>query len=308
MNENLPIITAEQPHVRTKKRASRRRAVSVAVLAALLIVAAAATFAVGRNTFLSGVFGAAKTDGGASETPAAKGIYDFDVSHVPEGRTAIKPVDLAGGGENAAAVAPAKKAGRVLVIATHPYEAYTGEIMTYADGDFSATGGEFTTAKVAEFLASELRRLGVDAEYIDVGVESARASYAAAAEKIREYAKENEIAAVIDVHRGALVDGDGNILRPITSDGGDTVAETALVAARGGGSYETRLGNAAYLAEKMNEKCARSAYVESRDGVMGQDESAVFVTAEIGAVGNSFAEALRGAAVFAAAYAAASEE
>ena len=265
------------------------------------------TFAVGKDTFLSGFFGGV-AEKSPAEAGSAAGIYDFDASSVPEGCAAIKPVDLSGGGESAAPVAPPKKAGRVLVIATHPYEAYTGEIMTYAPGDFSATGGEFTTAKVAEFLASELRRLGVDAEYIDVGVSSACSSYAAAADKIREYAKENEIAAVIDVHRAALIDGDGNILRPITSDNGDTVAQTALVAATGGEMFETRLGNAASLAEKMNEKCAGSAFVESRDGVLNQNVDAVFFTAEIGAVGNSFAEAVRVAGVLAAAYAATSAE
>ena len=303
MDENLPIITAEQPHIRSKRSAVLRRAVFVAALAVVLIAAAAVTLIVGRDTFLPAFFGGGKTVGEAGNAPAA-GIYDYDFSGVPEGCAAVVPVDLSGAGEKAEAVAPIKKAGKVLVIATHPYEAYAGEVLAYAGDGFSATGGEYTTAKVAEFLASELRRLGVDAEYLDVGVESARASYAAAAEKIAEYAKDHEIAAVIDVRRGALADEKGNILRPITSDGKDTVAQTALVAAAGGDMYETRLGNAAALAEKMNAICEKSALVESRDGVMNQDVDAVFFTAEIGAAGNSYAEAVRGAGVLAAGMAA----
>lgn len=305
MNENLPITAAEEPHIRSKRSASRRRAAFIAVLSIFLIAAAAVTLAVGKDTFLSSFFGGEKTVKEAEETPAAvRGIYDFDFSAVPDGCAAIVPVDLSGAGEKVSAVAPIKAAGQVVVIATHPYEAYAGKIMAYAGDGFSATGGEYTTAKVAGYLASELRRLGIDAVYIDVGAPSARASYALAAEKLGEYMKEAEISAVIDVRRGALVDEKGNILRPITSGGEDTVAQTGLVAATGGKRYGERRGNAAALAEKMNALCERSALVESREGVLNQDTDAAFFTAEIGAAGNSYAEAIRAATVFAAGYAA----
>ena len=295
MDDNLPIITLDEPHIRSKKATARRRAAIVAALALTLIALCAVTFAVGKDTFLAGWLNKTAVE----NAPRAAGIYDFDAAKVPDGCAGIVPVDLSGGGEKAAPVAPVKAAGKVLVIATHPYEAYTGEVLTYADGGFSATGGEYTTAKVADFLASELRRLGIDAEYIDIEVSGGRASYASAAEKIQKY-DGGDVFCVIDVHRAALVDEKGNILRPITKSGDDTVAQVALVAANGCGKYETRLGNAAALAEKMNGKCERSAYVATRSGVLNQDADAVFFTAEIGSVGNSYAEAIRAAAALAA--------
>ena len=306
MNDNLPITTAEEPHIRSKMRTLRRRKVFVAALSVALIAAAAVTLAVGKDTFLSALFGGEKTVAEAGNAPAAeaKGIYGFDFSAVPEGCAAVMPVDLSGAGEKADAVAPVKAAGKVIVIAAHPYESYTGEITAYAPSDFSATGGEYTTAKVAAFLASELRRLGIDAEYLDDGAQSGCGSSAAAAEKLCEYMKNTAVATVIDVRRGALADGNGNILRPITSGGDGTVAQTARVAAAGGERYGERLGNAAALAEKMNAICEKSALVESRDGVLNQDTDAVFFTAEIGAAGNSYAEAIRAATLLAAAYAA----
>ncbi|MBR6049858.1 MAG: stage II sporulation protein P [Clostridia bacterium] len=297
MDENLPIITLDEPHIRSKKATARRRAAIVAVLAATLIALCAVTFAVGKDTFLSGLL---NKKAAAENAPHVAGIYDFDAAKVPDGCVGIVPVDLSGGGEKVAPIAPVKAAGKVLVISTHPYEAYTGEVMTYASADFSATGGEYTTAKVADFLASELRRLGIDAEYIDVGVSGGRESYAAAAEKIKNYSG-GDVFCVIDVHRAALVDETGNILRPITKSD-DIMAQVALVAAKGCGKYETRLSNAAALAEKMNEKCEKSAIVVTRDGVLNQDVDAVFFTAEIGSVGNGYAEAISAASAFAAGF------
>lgn len=296
MDDNLPIITLDEPHIRSKKATARRHAAIVAALALTLIALCAVTFAVGKDTFLAGWLNKTAVE----NAPRAAGIYDFDAAKVPDGCAGIVPVDLSGGGEKAAPVAPVKEAGKVLVIATHPYEAYTGEVMTYAAADFSATGGEYTTAKVADFLASELRRLGIDAEYIDIGVSGGRESYAAAAEKIKKY--DGDVFCVIDVHRAALVDEKGNILRPITKSGDDTVAQVALVAAKECGKYETRLGNAAALAEKMNGKCERSALVVTKSGVLNQDADAVFFTAEIGSVGNSYAETIRAAAALAAGF------
>lgn len=296
MDENLPIITVEEPHIRSKRSAAKRCAVVISALAATLIALCAVAFVVGKDTFLSGWL---NKKAAVEEAPREAGIYDFDAAKVPSGCTGIIPVDLSGKSEKIEAIAPSVTAGKVIVIATHPYEAYTGEVTAYADDDFSATGGEYTTAKVAEFLASELRRLGVDAEYVDVGVSSGRESYALAAEKIKNY-DGGDVFCVIDVHRAALVDEKGNILRPIAQSGDDITAQVALVAAKGCAKYETRLSNAAALAEKMNEKCERSALVASRDGVLNQDADAVFFTAEIGAVGNSCAEAIRAATVLAA--------
>lgn len=308
MNENLPVALGEEARIRQKKGSAGKKAVAVAVLAVLLI-ASAVTVLVGKETFMSRLFEKAQgasdvkqTDNATSDkaaSPEKNDIYSFDKSSVPSGFAAFVPVDITTSGEKFTAVVPEKASGKVVVLSTRPYQAYSDGSLSYADENYAATGGERTTAKVAEFLASELRRRGIDADYLPIDTTTGRDSYASAAEKINEYAKGAEIYCVIDIQRASSVDGDGNILRPICADKDTIYAQTCFIAAKNGKKYDERASNAASLAEKMNAVLEKSAAVKTRDGVLNQDISPVFFTAEVGACGNSYAEAIRAASVIA---------
>ena len=299
MDENLPIIIDEEPHLRRKHRRMKKRVVIV-LLAAIVICASAAVLAM-TGTF-GKISGKSNSENAKTDVPPSNtDIYSFDRATVPDGARAVVPTDISGG-ESVLPVVPAI-CGRVIVIASHPYEAYSESEISYIGEDFSAVGGENTTARLAEYIASSLKTLGIDAEYLPIEITSARGSYAKASEAIEQYGKENAVGCVIDVHRAALKNENGDIVRPITEKNGMTAAQTALIVASDAESDETRAGYAAALAEKMNEKCLRSALVKTTDGELSQNACGVFITADIGSVGNSYAEAVRGAGILADAFA-----
>jgi len=317
MNENFPVYVGEQPHIRKKPSKTRRRAALVAVIALILVAAAAFLLLTDKDSFLSAFVDRIRgndrglTDG---ETPkssesadvpdAERNIYSFDYSAVPENAVAVIPVDMTPVAEQTfSPVALPRSAGRVLVISTRPFERYLENDAAYVDTEYAFTGVDHTTGGVGEYLASKLKMLGVDAAYFPLETSSAVGAYSAAAAAIAEYMKENDVGYVIDVGRSALIGDGGEVLRPIVSSGDAIIAQTAIVAAKDGVYFEARGGNAATLAESMNALSPKAAYVEITDGVLNQNTSAVFITARIGACGNTYAEAIGGASVMAEALA-----
>lgn len=297
MNENLPVSTAAEPHLRRKFGKRRKKAAAI-IISALLLLSLAGALIMGKDTLSAWLF--RRTESDVTEPPqSAADVYSYDKSAVPAGYTAIVPADITKDGYDVSAEKPAFGSGVVLVIAAHSYEAYLGEEALYVGEDYSPAGGNFTTARLAEYLASKLRTLGVEAVYLDIGTTSARAAYSEAAKKTAEFMREHDVLCVIDVHRAALTDSDGDIIRPIAPTDGGTTAQTALVAARGAEGFDTRASNAAYLAGAMNELCPGAATVKFSDGALGQNADAVFFTAEIGACGNFYGEAVRGASLLA---------
>ena len=307
MNENLPVSVGEQTHLRRKKGKTKRRALFFALAALVLLSLAAYLLLTGGK--LAKVFENIFS-GGGTDAPSQRGaesgndIYSFDRSVVPDGCSAVLPVDLTKEeGEAFAAVALPKNAGRVLVISTRPYESYLESAAAYVGNDAEFNGGEYTTGAVAEYLASKLRTLGVDAEYLALETASGVGAYKAAESAIEKYKKENDVGCIIDVGRAVAVGDGGEILRPIIEIDGDIIAQTALVAAKDGKFFDARAGSAAALAEAMNERAEKSAFAVSKDGVRAQNTDEAFITAQIGACGNTYAEAIRAASLFAEAFA-----
>ena len=307
MDTNLPVSVGEQTHLRRKKGKTKRRAVIFALAALVLLSLAAYLLLSGGKLagFFENIFSGGTT-GAQSQSGAKSGndIYSFDFSSVPDGCTAVMPVDLTlGESETFAAVALPKNAGRVLVISTRPFESYLESDATYVESDAEFYGGDCTTGAVAAYLASKLRTLGVDAEYLALETSSGVGAYKAAEDAIEKYKKENGVGYVVDVGRAVAVGDGGEILRPIVQSGDEIVAQTTLIAAKGGKFFDTRAGNAAALSEAMNERAEKSAVAVSKDGVRAQNTDAAFITAQIGACGNTYREAIRAASLFAEALA-----
>ena len=297
MNENLPVALDAEPHLRKAKRSARTRAV-IAAVCVVLVCAAAAT-ALGMTGTFSKLFGGAatKTD---QNTASNSGIYAIDRSSVPGGAYAVVPTDISGKTIKAAALALPKKDGKVVVIATHPYEAYLDSERAYIMPDSPA--GEHTTANIAEYVASALALSGVDAEYLPLDITSARGSYEVAKAELDKYKAEHDVALVIDVHRAANVIN-GDVVRMIAERDGKTLAQTEFIVAADADGAGTAEGYAVTVCGAMNELCKNSAAVSTRNGVLNQNECDVFLTVNIGSAGNSYAEAVRGAGVFAEAVA-----
>ena len=309
MNENLPVGVEDEPRLRRKSRKKIKKAALVAFLSLSVMIGAMA-FLLSKGLLPNPFSKSSDAPAATEETPPEStpqnktDIYSYDKSTVPDGYAAIVPVDITAGANTAEELKPVFGSGAVVVVAAHPFEAYLVKESPFIDDGYEPTGGEFTTARLARFLAEKLMSHGVNAIYLDVGTSSARGSYSAAAKIIGEYMSQNDVCCIIDVHRAALIGEGGEIMRPITqNENGETVAQTSLVSARGGDKFDTRSKNSACLCSAMNALCPRSASAEFCDGVINQNIDAVFFTAEIGSYGNSFDEASRGAEIMALALA-----
>lgn len=303
MNENYPVLK-DQAHLRQRTGTNRgisKRTVIIIAFALLLTCMAA--------YMLLGDFGVKLENDdpineNTSENDAPSnvgGIYDYDYAAVPSGEIPVVPVNNFNKNDGVKSVDLPKINGKILVISTHSFEAYLESEMTSVAKDTSFVGGENTVTHIGRYIADLLRFHGIDAFFLDVGAESARGAYATAAERINEYAKENEIGCIIDVRRAALLGENGEVLRPVISDGG-LLAQVNFVVSSETESSEKMAGYAKNVSDKMNGKHADICTVLYSDGVIGQNLCDLYFTVELGSAGNSCGEAKASAYVFAEAF------
>lgn len=331
MNE-IPSSPNEQMLPYIKKRRSPLAKIVLLMSVAAIVIGCGVTLAnkLGGENFFSKLFGAAKATSSSAtkstETTAEKNIYDFDVSSVPKGQHGIIPADLScaavgydyvGGDGNIAVSADTSftfQNGKiqVLIVNTHPYEAYTDEISASYGDDFSAVGGDKTVKELAQSMTLALAEKGIGTEYLDTGVTSNKNSYAEAKKKISEYLKDHtDILYIIDIHRDVLTDGGENLLRPITKHGDVVCAQMNFTVSKSAKNYESNLLLAAALAEKIKQISPSVLMpTEITGSVQNQDLAKAVVTLNIGTCGNSFSEASESAKLFteALAFLAAGEE
>ena len=202
----------------------------------------------------------------------------------------------------------------VLVINTHPYEAYSEEASyEYVDGSYvNSEDREKTVAAVADAFIASLAKNGVKAVYVEVATTSGRNSYTAAYEALTNALEEYpDVMYIVDIHRDILIDEDGNMLRPVTNGADGAMAQMRLVVGTDadGAAYEDWESGAAasfFLAERMT-----AAYpslmmpTEISTSRLNQHLPVTVFTAEIGACGNRLDEAIRTAEAFGTVFAAA---
>lgn len=305
-------------------------------LAAVLLVAL--VFCLGKLgvfSFLGAWFGApSETTGDTTEdtTPAetTTSLYDFDYGKLSEGAFAIVPCDLSARAagvlfDNRTDYVPEAIVPRalstvagdkvtVLVVNTHPYEAYSAEgSYEYTDGSYvNSEDREKTVAAVADAFIASLAKSGVKAAYVEVSTTSGRNSYTAAYEALTAaLAEYPDVMYIVDIHRDILLDEDGDMLRPVTYGADGPMAQMRLVVGTNadGAAYEDWENGAAaslFLAEGMT-----AAYpslmmpTEISTSRLNQHLPVTVFTAEIGACGNRLDEAVRTAEAFGAVFAAA---
>ena len=265
-------------------------------------------------------------------------LYQFDYNAVPEGETPIIPMDLsltsygAGYIHNSTGLTPdteallqsnfkdqttveylsASEKPLVLIVHTHGTESYSqdGAISYLDDGGELArsTDPKETVVAVGKTLADSLNQRGISTVHCTVmhDKEQYKDSYARAEETIRQYlARYPSIRLVIDLHRDSVVKSTGELVRPVTAVDGEAVAQVMCVVGSDWGGQENpnwqgNLSLALKLREELNQKyqnLCRPAYL--RASTYNQELAPYSLLLEVGASGNSLAEAQRSASLIA---------
>lgn len=264
-------------------------------------------------------------------------LYAFDYDAVPTGKTPVIPMNLAlssygatyihnGTGhkpDTAALLAGTLKktadfeylaaSGRpmVLIVHTHATEGFCEDGATYCD-----TTGEYARSKnpeenmiaVGKTLAAELEKRGISTLHCTVMHDEVqyKDSYRRSEESIRQYLeKYPTIRLVIDLHRDAVVQSDGDVVRPVTLQKGEAAAQLmCVVGSNWGGescpNWERNLALALKLREALNMRCedlCRPPYLKS--STYNQELAPYSLLVEAGAGGNSLAEVKRSMVILA---------
>ena len=265
-------------------------------------------------------------------TPLTKEtLYTFDYNAVPEGQTPVIPMNLALGSygasyihnstgyqpDTAALLAGSLKqtvdfeylaasgSPMVLIVHTHATESFCEDGATYCD-----TTVEYARSKdasknmiaVGKTLATELEKRGIRTLHCTVMHDELqyKDSYRRSEESIRQYLeKYPTIRLVIDLHRDAVVQSDGDVVRPVTLHDGQAAAQLMCVVGSSYGgeqcpNWERNLALALKLRESLNRKCSdlcRPPYLKS--STYNQELAPYSLLIEAGAGGNSLEEVLR---------------
>lgn len=303
MNDDLPVFISDGAHIRKKQRRYNKRAI-VMISAVLCVIFALALFMFFDSGALKKLPKGSETVSGDGDAGDEGGdysdIYSFDMSSVGEGETAVLPIDILSGIAPSGALPTSFEIpqGRVLIVSANSFEAYLSESAASVGDEFSPTGGEHTLGALGAHMAFELCRIGIDAEYIEVGSESRRGASAAERRAIEAYLAENDVSCIIDLRRGVLMGDGGEILRPITEHNGATIAQMRLIVSEKAGGTDSRYNSAMYLAETVSKASDNVIRAVIGEGVPNQDMHELFFTLEIGSAGNTFDEAEAAADLF----------
>lgn len=202
-----------------------------------------------------------------------------------------------------------KGAPQILIIHTHSTESYSsnsGDI--YTETDVTRTlNTDYNVVRVGEEIASALTKKGFSVMH-DRGVydfPSYTGSYSRSLTAIESYLKlYPSIKIVLDIHRDALMDAEGNIYRTSTQIGGKTSAQVMLVVGTGDGGannphWKENLKLAFHLQAAMNSKyegLARPISISPERYNQHVGKGSLLV--EVGCNGNTLDEALYAARLF----------
>ena len=260
-----------------------------------------------------------------TEQPPAADPYAYDFSLVPDGATPIVPsntaiknnpvnqtdrvIDMQDVMAATCKIPAASGKISVLIIHTHTGEGYNQEGALYLDADDEefarSTDGTDGVVAVGALLAKRLNDAGIGTIHCKTVFDgqSNRESYDRAAEAIAAFRMAYpSIVCVIDVHRSAAVDAQGNIVRSLAVKEGQSIAQTQVICGMGAElTSKTNLALAMQLRQSMEQVFSDScAAVICKEQVLNQDLAPFSLTLEIGSSGNTQAEALAAAEIVAA--------
>lgn len=198
----------------------------------------------------------------------------------------------------------------VLIVHTHSSEAYTMEAgFEYPESDELRTqDSRYSVIRVGEELASILTDAGICV--LHDTAPNDYPNYNGAYERMRQtiegyLAEYPTIQMVLDIHRDAAEDADGNPVALTADVGGEACAELMLVVGTDEGGlshpdWQENLANALKLQALLNRAApglCRS--LDLRTERFNQHETPGSLLIEIGSTGNTLAEALRSARILA---------
>ncbi len=195
---------------------------------------------------------------------------------------------------------------KVLILHSHISESYTKTSgQDYSEAEpYRTDNNEYNVAAVGERLAQLLRDAGVEVIHDTTSFEVPNTDYAydTARDSLEQYLRDNpDIVLVIDLHRDAALTEDGNQWGPTVDVQGKETARIAFAVGTGcyiGGEnhWEDNLSVTTKIQaqlEKLYPGITREILVSSSQ--YNQDLPAKFILAEVGAAGNTLAEAVNAA-------------
>ncbi len=252
--------------------------------------------------------------------------YAYDFSVVPAGATPIVPRNLATGQllinqtdraidmqeiRDAVCRVPAVRGQvSVLILHTHTGEGYNENDAAWLEagnGEFARSyDAQQSVVAMGAELAAALNAAGIGTVHCKTVFDgsSNRESYLRAADAIRAFCKAYpSLVCVIDVHRSAATDQEGNIVRSMAVRGEQKIAQTQMICGMSAGdASKTNLALALSLCERMNAAFPDScAGVICKEQIPNADLLPFSLTLEIGSCGNTPGEAKAAAKIAAAA-------
>ena len=193
-----------------------------------------------------------------------------------------------------------ERAPAVLIIHTHGTEAYSDGSGYYTDDTpFRSSDPARTVVAVGDAIADELEKSGVRCVHCTVmhDAEDFNAAYDRAAESIRKYLGEYpEIQYIIDVHRDAIIRGDGEMVAPTVDTPEGRAAQVMLVV--GTDAYgadhprwRDNLNVACKLQERLNADYNFARPINLRGASFNEQYRTGSMLLEVGACGNTLGEA-----------------
>ncbi len=260
------------------------------------------------------------------------GLYDFDYSAVPDGHIPIIPMDLSltqygeyyinnssGYTPDIPALLSKNLAGsgfvplsvstgpEVLIVHTHGTEAYSPDgAISVPEGeeDARSTDTQKNVVFIGKVLADTLTKNGVKTAHCTIMHDSVqyKDSYARAEETIKKYLEEYPtIKLVIDLHRDSIIKADGELVRPVSELDGNAAAQLMCVVGTPWEgdthpNWQNNLSLALKLRRLLNDESpniCRPVFLKSH--TYNQELAPYSLLIEVGASGNSLAEAQRSA-------------
>ena len=199
----------------------------------------------------------------------------------------------------------------VLILHTHTTESYTKTGQDYREtASWRTLAEDYNMLSVGQLVVQVLAEYGIPAiqDRSLHDYPSYNGSYTDARKSIREYLEDYpSIALVLDLHRDAS-EGSGGQLRTAASVEGQTAAQLMLVLGTNHEDYEENLSLALKLHAQLESQCPGiTRPLQLRAARFNQDLSPGALLVEVGAAGNTHAEALLAARELAKAVAALAE-
>ena len=192
---------------------------------------------------------------------------------------------------------------QVLIVHTHGSESYTlPEGQSYTpSGECRTTDCDYNVVRVGEEIAATLEEAGLrvlhDTRLYDYPEYSG--AYGRSLESVEEYLEQYPtISFVLDVHRDAIYDGDGNPYKVVSSVAGLNAAQMSFVIGTDGGGLEhprwqENLKLAAAIQQRLSEDYPTLMRpITVRNSRYNQHTTTGSLLVEMGAEGNSLDEAL----------------